>query len=356
LIMAVKAVLSSRGAFLAARIEKREPFSLTVSLLTDSRRLTDFIALMKPRVMSLAVFTALVGLLIAPGHLDPIHGAIAILAIAGRTGAAGVLNTWYDADIDGVMSRTAMRPIPRGRISRVEALVFGLLLAGSAVVALTLSAKPTAAALLAVTIFFYIVVYTIWLKRRTPQNIVKGGAGKSLSLKTAPASPYRRTLWYRYLKLGYSAPIVNYLSKYSRMRETDTGAGNTSSMPHSSASHHNSEVLVGLTSATGMDFPLRLTPSTRSLQLPSLSASSVMTTVPSGAELSKVVAASIVCTKRTRTPRASISVSVTGSALFAHTTITVFSGSSVCIACIVSPLDDLDCSVVSYTPNCRKLP
>jgi protoheme IX farnesyltransferase len=178
--MAVKAVLSSRGAFLAARIEKREAINLTVYLLTERRRLSGFLTLMKPRVMSLAVFTALVGLLIAPGHLDPIHGAIAIIAIAAGAGAAGVLNMWYDADIDAMMARTAMRPIPRGTVSRGEALVFGVLLAGSAVAVLGLALNMTAAALLAFTIFFYALVYTIWLKRRTPQNIVIGGAAGAL--------------------------------------------------------------------------------------------------------------------------------------------------------------------------------
>src|SRR2546422_10937997 len=97
----------------------------------SAARLADFVSLMKPRVMSLAVFTALVGLMIAPGHPDPLLGSIAILAIAGGAGAAGVLNMWYDADIDAVMTRTAMRPLPRGTVSRAEALAFGLVLAGS---------------------------------------------------------------------------------------------------------------------------------------------------------------------------------------------------------------------------------
>jgi heme o synthase len=143
-------------------------------------RAPDFFALMKPRVMSLAVFTAFVGLMIAPRHLDPVLGSIAILAIAAGAGAAGVLNMWYDADIDAVMTRTAMRPIPRGRVSRVEALVFGLALAVGAVAVLGLALNVTAAALLAFTIFFYLVVYTVWLKRRTPQNIVIGGAAGAL--------------------------------------------------------------------------------------------------------------------------------------------------------------------------------
>src|SRR5438876_258161 len=137
-------------------------------------RMADFITLMKPRVMVLAVFTALVELVIAPGHLDPLPFSIAILAIATGAGAAGVLNMWYDADIDAVMARTTRRPIPRGSISRAEALVFGLVLAGGAVTTLALAVNILAGALLAFAIFFYIAVYTAWLKRSTPQNIVIG--------------------------------------------------------------------------------------------------------------------------------------------------------------------------------------
>jgi len=135
---------------------------------------------MKPRVMALAVFTAIVGLVIAPGHLDPLPTAIAILGIAVGAGAAGALNMWYDADIDAVMTRTARRPIPRGAISRAEALLFGLVLAVGAVTTLALAANIEAAALLAVAISFYIAVYSAWLKRRTPQNIVIGGAAGAL--------------------------------------------------------------------------------------------------------------------------------------------------------------------------------
>jgi protoheme IX farnesyltransferase len=126
------------------------------------------------------VFTALVGLMIAPGHLDPLLGSIAMVGIAAGAGAAGVLNMWYDADIDAVMTRTAMRPIPRGKVSRIEALVFGLVLASSAVAVLGLALNVKAAALLAFTIFFYAVVYTVWLKRHTRQNIVIGGAAGAL--------------------------------------------------------------------------------------------------------------------------------------------------------------------------------
>jgi heme o synthase len=155
----------------------------TLRLISRPRfmaRLPDFIALMKPRVMMLAVFTALVGLASAPRSLDPFHTLIAVLAIAAGAGAAGVLNMWYDADIDGIMTRTAMRPIPRGKVSRAEALVFGLALSAGAVLLLALATNLVAAALLGGTIFFYIAVYTAWLKRSTPQNIVIGGAAGAL--------------------------------------------------------------------------------------------------------------------------------------------------------------------------------
>src|SRR5690242_16831074 len=146
----------------------------------SAARLADFVSLMKPRVMLLAVFTAFVGLMIAPGHLDPLPGSIAILAIAAGAAAAGVLNMWYDADIDAVMTRTARRPIPDGKVSRAEALGFGLALACSAIAVLALARNVAAAALLAFAIFIYIVVYTVWLKRRTPQNIVIGGTAGAL--------------------------------------------------------------------------------------------------------------------------------------------------------------------------------
>lgn len=143
-------------------------------------RVPYFVALMKPRVMALAVFTALVGLMVAPARLDLLLGLVAIVAIAAGAGAAGVLNMWYDADIDAVMARTAERPVPRGLVSRREALAFGLVLGCSAVAILAFALSVKAAALLAFTIFFYIVVYTMWLKRSTPQNIVIGGAAGAL--------------------------------------------------------------------------------------------------------------------------------------------------------------------------------
>jgi protoheme IX farnesyltransferase len=148
--------------------------------LADRRSVSDFLALTKPRVMMLAVFTALVGLSGAPVRLDPLTTLAAVLAIAVGAAAAGVLNMWYDADIDAVMSRTAMRPIPRGKVSRFEALLFGLVLSSFAVIVLASATNLTAAALLAGTIFFYVVVYTAWLKRSTRQNIVIGGVAGAL--------------------------------------------------------------------------------------------------------------------------------------------------------------------------------
>jgi protoheme IX farnesyltransferase len=136
----------------------------------------DYLALMKPRVMSLVIFTALVGLMVAPGHVHPVIGFTALLCIAVGAGASAALNMWYDADIDAVMARTARRPIPAGRIQPGEALGFGMTLAVGAVVTLGLLVNWVAAGLLAFTIFFYIVIYTMWLKRMTPQNIVIGGA------------------------------------------------------------------------------------------------------------------------------------------------------------------------------------
>jgi protoheme IX farnesyltransferase len=148
--------------------------------LADHWSVSDFVALTKPRVMMLAVFTALVGLSSAPVRLDPLTALAAVLAIAAGAAAAGVLNMWYDADIDAIMTRTAMRPIPRGKVSRFEALVFGLVLGGFAVAVLALATNLIAAALLASTILFYVVVYTAWLKRATRQNIVIGGAAGAL--------------------------------------------------------------------------------------------------------------------------------------------------------------------------------
>lgn len=136
----------------------------------------DYLALMKPRVMSLVIFTALTGLVAAPGTLHPLLAAIAIIAIAVGAGASGALNMWWDADIDARMERTARRPIPAGRVTPGEALAFGLVLSVGSVLVLGIIVNWVAAGLLALTIAFYIVVYTMWLKRTTPQNIVIGGA------------------------------------------------------------------------------------------------------------------------------------------------------------------------------------
>jgi protoheme IX farnesyltransferase len=140
----------------------------------------DYIALLKPRVMSLVVFTALVGLLVAPVAVHPVIAFTALLCIAVGAGAAGALNMWYDADVDALMARTADRPIPRGRVSAGEARAFGLTLAVGSVLVLGLLVNLVAAGLLAFTIFFYVVIYTMWLKRSTPQNIVIGGAAGAL--------------------------------------------------------------------------------------------------------------------------------------------------------------------------------
>ncbi len=142
----------------------------------SSAEVGDYLALLKPRVMSLVIFTAFVGLFLAPVPMHPLMAFIALLCIAVGAGASGALNMWYDADIDARMQRTSARPIPAGRILPGEALGFGLLLAGFSVVILSLLVNLVAGALLAFTIFFYAVVYTMWLKRWTPQNIVIGGA------------------------------------------------------------------------------------------------------------------------------------------------------------------------------------
>ena len=136
----------------------------------------DYVDLLKPRVMSLVVFTALVGLLVAPADLHPVEILASILFIAVGAGASGALNMWWDADIDEVMRRTAKRPVPAGRVAPGEALALGLGLSVLSVMMLTLAANPAAGALLAFTIFFYAVIYSMWLKRTTPQNIVIGGA------------------------------------------------------------------------------------------------------------------------------------------------------------------------------------
>jgi heme o synthase len=146
----------------------------------SSAAVGDYFQILKPRVMSLVVFTGVVGLVMAPGHLHPFLAAVAILCIAVGAGASGAINMWYDRDIDRVMRRTASRPLPAGRMLPGEALGFGCVLAVGSVAVMGLAVNWVAAELLALTIGFYVFVYTMWLKRRTPQNIVIGGAAGAL--------------------------------------------------------------------------------------------------------------------------------------------------------------------------------
>ena len=146
----------------------------------DVTAVGDYIALLKPRVMSLVVFTGLVGMILAPTSLHPVIGLAAMLCIAIGAGASGAINMWFDADIDAGMGRTKERPIPAGRIAPGEALAFGTTLAVGSVLMMGLMVNIASALLLAITISFYIFVYTMWLKRRTPQNIVIGGAAGAL--------------------------------------------------------------------------------------------------------------------------------------------------------------------------------
>jgi len=156
-----------------------EQHGLDGSVRLSEATASDYLALLKPRVMSLVVFTAFVGIVAAPVHLNPVMVLTAILCIAVGAGASGALNMWYDADIDAVMTRTSKRPIPSGRVQPGEALAFGLVLSALSVMTLGIFVNWVAGALLAFTIFFYAVVYTMWLKRWTPQNIVIGGAAGS---------------------------------------------------------------------------------------------------------------------------------------------------------------------------------
>jgi protoheme IX farnesyltransferase len=157
----------SEAAFKLQSLEESAP---------ASPRVEDFIALLKPRVMSLVVFSGLAGLLVAPGHLHPVLAAVAILCIAIGAGASGAINMWYERDIDALMKRTMNRPLPAGRMDPGTALGFGTTLAVGAVIVMGLAVNWTAAVLLALATAFYVFIYTIWLKRRTPQNIVIGGA------------------------------------------------------------------------------------------------------------------------------------------------------------------------------------
>ncbi|MDE3060171.1 MAG: heme o synthase [Pseudomonadota bacterium] len=153
--------------------------AITIST-SDSRILEstvrDYITLLKPGVMSLVVFTGLAGMLVAPGHINAFQQCLTLFCIALASGAGAAMNMWYDRDIDAIMKRTAKRPVPAGRIAPDDALAFGLFLAAGAVMLMGLALNWMAAAILAFAIFFYVVIYTMWLKRRTPQNIVIGGA------------------------------------------------------------------------------------------------------------------------------------------------------------------------------------
>ena len=146
------------------------------AIVEGGARVADFIVLLKPRVMSLVVFTGVAGLIAAPGPIHPVLATVAVLCIAVGAGAAGAINMWYDRDIDAVMERTRGRPIPMGRIAPEEVLAFGITLSLFSFMLMGLAVNWTAAALLALANGFYVFVYTIWLKRRTPQNIVIGGA------------------------------------------------------------------------------------------------------------------------------------------------------------------------------------
>ncbi|MGH7034068.1 MAG: heme o synthase [Stellaceae bacterium] len=164
--------LSATG--LAPRIARAR--AVAAAPASGSAAVGDYIALLKPRVMSLVVFTGWAGLYLAPGHLNPVLSFTAVLCIAVAAGAAGAINMWYDRDIDAVMERTRNRPLPAGRMTPGNALGFGAVLAVASVLMMGLALNLVAAALLALTIAFYVFIYTIWLKRRTPQNIVIGGA------------------------------------------------------------------------------------------------------------------------------------------------------------------------------------
>jgi len=146
------------------------------AFLREGSRVADFVELLKPRVMSLVVFTGAAGLAVAPGSIHPVLAAVAVLCIAVAAGAAGAINMWYERDIDALMARTRGRPLPSGRVEPAEALTLGVMLSLFSVMLMGLALNWVAAGLLALAIGFYVFVYTIWLKRRTPQNIVIGGA------------------------------------------------------------------------------------------------------------------------------------------------------------------------------------
>ena len=151
-------------------------FTGSIGSTAAPARVRDYVDLLKPRVMSLVVFTGLVGVVIAPAHIHPFTAALAVLAIALGSGAAGAINMWYERDLDALMARTRNRPLPAGRVAPDDALGLGVLLSIFSVLLMAVATNLVAAALLTAAILFYVFVYTIWLKRRTPQNIVIGGA------------------------------------------------------------------------------------------------------------------------------------------------------------------------------------
>ena len=161
----------------------------SADILASESDVRDWFTLLKPRVLTLVVFTGLIGMLTAPGHLHPVLAFIAILAITVAAGAAGAINMWFDRDIDIVMHRTRNRPIPAGRIAPEEALGYGVFLAGASIAVMFLATNAAAAIVLAMSIGFYVFIYTMWLKRRTPQNIVIGGAAGAFLYANAD---YRR--------------------------------------------------------------------------------------------------------------------------------------------------------------------
>ena len=152
------------------------PFTGSIESAVAPARVRDYIGLLKPRVMSLVVFTGWIGLVIAPAHVHPFTAVLAVLAIALGSGAAGAINMWYERDLDALMARTRNRPLPAGRVAPDDALGLGVLLSIFSVLLMAVATNFVAAALLAAAILFYVFVYTIWLKRRTPHNIVIGGA------------------------------------------------------------------------------------------------------------------------------------------------------------------------------------
>ena len=167
----------------------------------------DYVDLLKPRVMSLVVFTGLVGVLIAPAHIHPFAAALAVLAIALGSGAAGAINMWYERDLDALMARTANRPLPAGRVAPDDALGLGVLLSIFSVLLMAVATNYVAAALLAAAILFYVFVYTIWLKRRTPQNIVIGGAAGAFPPMIGWAAVDRRRVGRRHRALPADLPV-----------------------------------------------------------------------------------------------------------------------------------------------------